>query len=265
MNSTLQFLNKTVREGDSNINFHSHPIYEIVYYLRGEGVTTIGGRRYDYEPGCFSIIHPEVLHDEYRRSETEVIYFGFFWNADTMQIPTGVFKDTADQNLLAIIGDILKEHDSKKSYFAMRINTLLQLLLIDILRLITDENDQKNDEKLKYANKYIEQYFTRNINLTELASISGYSYDHFRHLFKKSTGFSPINYILQLRINYAKKLLLDPYFSLTDIARECGFYSLSHFSNCFKKFTGHSPNHFRMNTDYHTENLDKKMKRIVYK
>lgn len=72
--------------------------------------------------------------------------------------------------------------------------------------------------------------------------------DKFKLLrqFKQYTGLSPINYLIVLRIETAKKLMLSD-LSLVQIALESGFYDQSHFSNCFLKFVGLTPKVYRMN------------------
>lgn len=265
MNCSLQYLNRTTRDKNSHINFHQHPMYEIVYYLSGRGTTSIEDRKYRYGPGTYTIIRPNTLHDEYRESDTEVIYFGFFYQDESVPIPTGAFQDAEDKTLLEMILNIFREQQEKNSYFTIVINHLLQLLLIGINRRTLHGIRHPSDDKLKYALEYMDQYFTEKINLTELARISGYSYDHFRHFFKQSTGFTPMNYILQLRVHHAKSLLLQPRLSVTDIAYECGFSSLSHFSKTFKKLTGQEPTHFKKQAEYTLDSLDKSMKRIKYR
>jgi transcriptional regulator GlxA family with amidase domain len=70
--------------------------------------------------------------------------------------------------------------------------------------------------------------------------------DRNRHLFKQHTGETPMNYIIRLRIDKAKQMLLRQQASTTQVALECGFTSLSHFSNVFKKLTGKSPREFTL-------------------
>ena len=81
--------------------------------------------------------------------------------------------------------------------------------------------------------------------MSELARSTGYCDDHFRIVFKKKTGLSPKEFILETRLNAAKKLLADPAVNLTDISTQCGYEYYSQFSLFFKKKTGMSPSEFR--------------------
>ncbi|HPH20541.1 MAG TPA: helix-turn-helix transcriptional regulator, partial [Haliscomenobacter sp.] len=62
---------------------------------------------------------------------------------------------------------------------------------------------------------------------------------------KAFTGFSPLHYLINLRIAEAIKLLRQTKMSLTDIAFDTGFYSSQHFSSTFKKLTGYTPRAYR--------------------
>ncbi len=66
---------------------------------------------------------------------------------------------------------------------------------------------------------------------------SGYSYDHFRHMFKERTGLSPMNYIIDKRIDYAKRLIVSTDMTLSTISQECGFSTSSQFSSMFRRLT----------------------------
>jgi AraC-like DNA-binding protein len=67
---------------------------------------------------------------------------------------------------------------------------------------------------------------------------------------KSYSGFSPLNYLINIRISEAIKLLKNRNISITEISLETGFYSSQHFSTTFKKLTGFTPGEFRKNNSY---------------
>jgi len=73
----------------------------------------------------------------------------------------------------------------------------------------------------------------------------GYSRFHFARLFKKTTGVSPWNYALQLKIDKAKELLLSTGRSVKEVAGEVGFDDPNYFCRIFRKKTGVPPSRFR--------------------
>jgi AraC-like DNA-binding protein len=67
----------------------------------------------------------------------------------------------------------------------------------------------------------------------------------FNERVKSYSGFSPLAYLINIRISEAIKLLRNPDLSITDIALDTGFYSSQHFSTTFRKLTGYTPREFR--------------------
>jgi AraC family transcriptional regulator len=83
------------------------------------------------------------------------------------------------------------------------------------------------------------------LSLQALANESGYSRSHFIQMFRAATGYSPHNYLLNLRLERARDLLRNPSISLIDIALECGFSSHSHMSRLFRRTIGITPSDYR--------------------
>ena len=98
--------------------------------------------------------------------------------------------------------------------------------------------------QLREIIEYIHTYLDTELSLTELATQLNLSTFHFARLFKKSLGLSPHKYILQTRIERAKKLIVSQRLPLSNIALQAGFYDQTHFSKAFKKYVGISPKAF---------------------
>jgi AraC-like DNA-binding protein len=81
-----------------------------------------------------------------------------------------------------------------------------------------------------------------------MAAMIGLGTTAFSEKVKNYTGFSPLNYLINIRISEAIKLLRRQEMSITTIALETGFYSSQHFSTTFKKLTGYTPIEFRKKT-----------------
>jgi AraC-like DNA-binding protein len=79
----------------------------------------------------------------------------------------------------------------------------------------------------------------------EMAALIGLGTTTFTEKVKNYTGFSPLNYLINIRISEAIKLLNRQEENVTDIALNTGFYSSQHFSTTFKKLTGYTPSEFR--------------------
>jgi AraC family transcriptional regulator len=81
--------------------------------------------------------------------------------------------------------------------------------------------------------------------LEELAAETGYSRGHFLRAFRASTGLTPHQYLLRLRVNRAKRLIQNKSMTLVEIALDCGFADQAHFSRVFTKHFGLNPSQYR--------------------
>ena len=105
--------------------------------------------------------------------------------------------------------------------------------------------DGLSKQKLRQAVEYIQTHLGENLSLTDIANELGISQYYFCHLFKRSTGMSPHQFLIRQRIDQAKQLLRQPERTITSIAMECGFANQSHFARYFRQYTGLNPNQFR--------------------
>ena len=127
----------------------------------------------------------------------------------------------------------------KKYGFEKYMDNLLQNLILTLFRNTKQEID-KSDE-LKYVIQYIKQNIGRNITISSLADMSGYSPSHFRRIFKEYMGISPKRYIANLRIENANRLIKDTDLTLSEIAELVGFTDYFQFATFYKKECGISP------------------------
>lgn len=100
-------------------------------------------------------------------------------------------------------------------------------------------------EKFLNVCDYINAHLTENLSLDDLASYSGFSKYHFSRLFKQFSNCCPYDYINKKRILCSEALLINPDFSITDVAMKSGFNSLSTFNRVFKNIKNCTPSEFK--------------------
>lgn len=107
---------------------------------------------------------------------------------------------------------------------------------------VTVEDDGRRILKVK---NYISKNYMDELRLPELASLAGMSSSAFSRFFKLHTGRNISEYIIDLRLGYAARMLVDTDKSISEIGFDCGFNNLSNFNRIFKKKKGCSPSEFR--------------------
>lgn len=127
---------------------------------------------------------------------------------------------------------------------------LLSKYLTDILTavLLYAPSDDKTNAHVNLAEKitsYISEHFTENLSVSQLASLAGLSDYHFIRIFKKQTGFTPHEYLLNTRMNMARYLLKNSELSVKDICFSTGFSCESVFCSAFKRMEGMTPAQYR--------------------
>jgi transcriptional regulator GlxA family with amidase domain len=95
--------------------------------------------------------------------------------------------------------------------------------------------------RLSSAFDYINEHYNDKISLVEAAEIAYMSPNYFSAYFKKVTGKSFMDYVSELRISRADKLMETTDLSVLDIATRCGFHNMSNFYRIYKKVRGTSP------------------------
>ena len=120
---------------------------------------------------------------------------------------------------------------------------LCNMLELAYRKAIAEETD--NNLITTQIIRFVKLHYTQGITIDDICRELGYSRSYVSHHFKRNTGKSFREYIIDLRINYAKSLLQYSKLSVTDISLSAGFCDSTYFSNTFKKITGISPSAYR--------------------
>jgi AraC family transcriptional regulator len=113
-------------------------------------------------------------------------------------------------------------------------------ILLDVSR-----EDGLSPSQFRRVLTFINERISRTVTLSDLAREAGLSAAYFSQRFKSSTGTSPHQYLLQLRVCKAKKLLEASESPVIDIAAECGFQTQQHFARIFRRLTMRTPTEYR--------------------
>jgi len=163
-----------------------------------------------------------------------------------------VFKPVHIENYKKILDTIFQIAASDDYLRDMRINEQLSALLTKIMEMSWMPEAQvsiKRGESRLYSLQDIKHYLDENWNkkivLEELADTFYINKFYLARLFKNQYGASILNYVMDLRITQAKKMLRFSDHSIDQIGKECGFEDANYFSRMFKKVEGSSPSEYR--------------------
>jgi transcriptional regulator GlxA family with amidase domain len=102
-----------------------------------------------------------------------------------------------------------------------------------------------NSRRIEKAVEYMNQNFNKLVKLNEVAKQANMTETAFSRFFKTRTGISFIDYLNEIRLGNASRMLIDTTESIAEIAYDCGFSNISNFNRIFKKKKGITPKGFR--------------------
>lgn len=162
------------------------------------------------------------------------------------------FMNQQDQLIQGIFATLSNELQSRKIASSLLVDSLKTTLAIHLLReycvtkpKLFSYGSGLSKLKLQQIIEYINEHLDCNLKVIELAEIAQISPYHFIRLFKQATNQTPLQYILQRRIEKGKYLLQHTQLSTEEIAAMVGFCDRSHFAKYLKRFTGLTPKQFQ--------------------
>jgi AraC-like DNA-binding protein len=232
------------------INDHQHILYP------GDLVLIQPGHKFGGQKGVLDIGKLCSLYIEVNKAEpADRIMFGKWTSLPKNEIlAIGKILRLCNTPVLSrikeagrILSEIRNEIFNQQIGYSTRVNQLLDELFILIARKLTLQNNTHRDFPQSFMNleNALRQNLSHNWSVEEMAAMVGLGTTTFTEKVKSYSGFSPLNYLITIRISEAIKLLKQNDLSVTDIALDTGFYSSQHFSTTFKKLTGYTPSDFR--------------------
>jgi AraC-like DNA-binding protein len=245
-----------VSDGKFQWNIHNteHVLFpgDVALILPGQ---KFGSSSAVLEIGSFCFIHiaarikgtDEIILDKWSRlSGNEIVAMS---KTLLLSSPILISKFTEAGKLLKCIQ---QELISQEIGYHTRVNNHIDDLFILLTRQLTRQNNPGRDfpKTFMKLDEALRQDLSHQWTVDEMAALVGLGNTLFNDKVKSYSGFSPINYLINIRISEAIKLLKKRDNSITDIALNTGFYSSQHFSTTFKKITGFTPGEFRKNNSY---------------
>lgn len=165
---------------------------------------------------------------------------------DTGETAAGAYISPIDRNLtgavLRFLGAI-KAGQDRRVLAPMYVSEIVYRVLQDAQarRLVAAAGAERDTNPIARAIKYIQERISEPISVTDVAEFACMSRSTFAHHFREATGSAPYQFIKQMRLERAQRILVEAEVSMTEVARQVGYTSLSHFINEFKRHFGVTP------------------------
>ncbi len=251
-----------------------HPEIELVYIIKGTGTRFVGDHIAPIEEGELILLGDNLPHkwqsdpkyfDAKNKLKAEAIVIHFL--PDFLGNSIGEVSEFDNiKNLLERAHRGINFLGASKNIVSNMMQSIVEtevpferlMILIKILNVLAEEKDiqtltsqgysnqpSKRDNRMTKVHDFVMNNFHRTILLNEVASIANMNKSAFSRYFKQSNGKNFIQYLNEIRIGFACKLLLDlDEKPINEICYESGYNNLSNFNQQFKKITNLSPSNY---------------------
>ena len=238
---------------------HGHYHFLLTLITRGEGVQTLNGEDIPFSQGTVFLLSPADFHKNTTKPGESYDYYGVKFPHKLLE---GRLSQISVFDKLPLVSrlegeDYRAAHEAfarlvEESRFGegklgneIYLESLIEQLIIIVLRSHTDGKRAKPSEFVNKTLEYLYSHFSEEISVTDAAAFIGYTPNYFNTKFKEHFGTPFAEYSRNMRLSYAANLLSSSALSVTEVAMESGFSCPEHFSRVFAKAYGTSPTSYR--------------------
>jgi AraC-like DNA-binding protein len=254
---------------------HKHSFFELVYILSGTGMQRINGNDFEYTPGQMFLLTPEDAHSFDIDTTTEFVFIRF--NDIYVRLPKPgddrdmdwirklefilnnaphqagcILCNPPDKVLMrSLVESLLTEQEKKPLYYhavvQQIVNTIISIVARNIGMILPDRVSENKESHAINLLNYIQEniYNAEKLRLKVIAEHFGMAEGYLGRYFKKQTGESLQQYIINYKLRLVETRLLHSDMRINEIVSELGFTDESHLNRLFKKYRGLTPTAFR--------------------
>lgn len=229
----------------------------LIYCTEGKGWFSINGVRQEVCRGQFFIIESRIPHIYAADEHTPWTIYWIHFTGEKSHLFKSIYNKVYDitdvpearlSDRLLLFEEIYQNLQMGYSYDNLEYTSLCLWHYIASFRFIPqyrEVNKARKGDTIQEAIAYMRKNLEKKLTLETIAFQVNYSPSHFGQLFIKKTGYSPLNYFTQLKIQKACQLLDFTEMKIKEIATLLGFYDQYHFSKVFYKHIGETPSHYK--------------------
>jgi AraC-like DNA-binding protein/mannose-6-phosphate isomerase-like protein (cupin superfamily) len=252
---------------------HFHDFIELVIVLEGRGTHLLGGQPFPVSAGDVFVIQGQQVHSF--RERDGLVLLNIMYDPERLPLPAGLLRRLPGYSALFLLEPNFRgSHDFSSRLRLDRVmlgaavglgeriaeesaraapghEAMLLSLLTDLMVFLSrryDESDTRESKALLQMGKLIstlERSYAEPWDLARMATFARLSRASLLRVFRQATGRPPIGYLIELRIEAAKRLLRQGDLEITEIAQEAGFNDGNYFARQFRLVVGCTPSDFR--------------------
>ncbi len=242
--------------GDWHSIPHIHSCTEIFYVTDGIGQFIVSDRVCTVSSNELIIVNPNVEHTESSLNSKpfEYIVLGIaglelkFDEERDNGFYIFNFQNERDEFLI-YLKSIVKELEAKHHDYEPICQNLFEVLTLKLMRITNFSINvmpiRRLSKECAFVKRYLDNHFKENISLDLLSELAHVNKYYLVHSFSREYKISPINYLINRRVQESRYLLSDTNHSMAQISNMLGFSSQSYFSQSFRKVEGMSPIEYR--------------------
>jgi AraC-like DNA-binding protein len=268
------FLVKHLKDPYFDMNWHFHPEYQLFVVLKGSGTRFIGDGVKAFRAGDMVFTGPNLPHvwrsdPEYFEGRSEfraegiVVYFGedflgeSFLQKEEMHRLKHLFQmarrgleitgSTAEKVKKMLLKLLQLEGFEKVIYFLQILNLLATSHQHEVIASLGYSNNlrESDTERMNKVHSFVMQHFRNKISLQEVATLASMTPASFSRYFKTHANKTFSEFISEIRIGHACRLLIEDKVSISQACYESGFQTLSNFNKQFKSITKRTPKDYK--------------------
>jgi AraC-like DNA-binding protein len=268
------FIVRTLKEPYFDPNWHFHPHYQLFTVIEGTGTRFIGDDIRHFEAGDTVFLGPNLPHlwrsdrayferNSDLQTQGIVVYFtadflgnDFFEKPEMYVLKQLLINSERGLDIQNSMKEILV-NDLKELNILRGFEGVLKLLSIlqklaqsNDYQYITSANYENNHkisetERMRLVHEYVMKHYKEKISLSEVATLANMTEAAFCRYFKSRTNKTFSDFVGEIRIGHACKLLLDNKMSVAQVCYESGYNTVSNFNSQFKAIKGSSPKQYQ--------------------
>ncbi len=265
---------KTIDQQFLDTPFHFHHLCELVWIEKSFGKRIVGDNIDNFEDGDLVLMGPNLPHiwqndefffnrENHPKVKSTVIYFppDFLLNLTDEAALLHPIEQLVEKSYrgLVFFGRTKKKIISRLRLLSKEKDLRKIIVFLELIHLLSESSEyrylasvsyknlyhEKDTDRIDKVYQYMMQNFQHEISLGDVAALCNMTTNAFCRYFKSRTQKSPIQFLNELRIGHASKLLRYEAYSISDVCYECGYNNTTNFNKFFKAIHKITPTEYR--------------------